>query len=352
MSRVPSFSFLFSKDKDMKKYFIGIDISKEKINLCLLSETQRVELEIANTISVIRSRISSLIKSVSSEKSTWLLCAEHTGQYIYPLCCACEELGVDLWIESPAQIKHCSGVKRGKDDVVDARRIAEYAFRYADKAKLYVIPQKSLVSIKQLVSERDLYISDKAKYQGQLTDQGRFMDKSDFKDKSKRLKRFIKEFETAIHQIDEKIKQLIQDDEELSRQYRLLCSVDGVGDKVAVKMIVETNGFKDFDNARAFSCHAGVAPFEYCSGSSIRSKRRVSKRADKSIKSLLHMAAMAVATRGKGELHDYYIRKVQEGKNKMSVINAVRAKLIFRMFAVIRDKQPYQKDFVFCLQKS
>ncbi|OAV66403.1 Transposase IS116/IS110/IS902 family protein [Bacteroidales bacterium Barb4] len=87
-------------------------------------------------------------------------------------------------------------------------------------------------------------------------------------------------------------------------------------------------------------------PFSYLSGSSIRSRNRVSQRADKSIKALLHMAALVVATRCKGKLHEYYERKVAEGKNEKSVLNAVRAKLVHPMFAVIRNNQDYQKDYV------
>jgi len=57
-------------------------------------------------------------------------------------------------------------------------------------------------------------------------------------------------------------------------------------------------------------CHAGVAPFQYTSGSSVHSKNRVSHKADKSIKSLLHMASLSVATIKKdGELRDFYLKK-------------------------------------------
>jgi hypothetical protein len=53
-----------------------------------------------------------------------------------------------------------------------------------------------------------------------------------------------------------------------------------------------------------------------------------------------------VATRKKdGELREYYLRKVAEGKNKMSVLNAIRAKLILRMFAVIKSNKKYDKNF-------
>jgi len=49
---------------------------------------------------------------------------------------------------------------------------------------------------------------------------------------------------------------------------------------------------------------------------------------------LLHLAAMG-PIRSKGELQDYYQRKVREGKNKMSVLNAVRNKLILCVYFVI-----------------
>lgn len=60
------------------------------------------------------------------------------------------------------------------------------------------------------------------------------------------------------------------------------------------------------------------------------------------------MAALSTI-RMDGELHDYYQRKVAEGKNKMSVINAVRAKIVYRMFAVINNKKFYEKNYVYSL---
>jgi transposase len=338
----------------MKKFFIGIDVSKEKLDVCLnLGEKMLEEWVLPNTSAEVRRSLRDQLKKLGCEKSEILVCAEYTGQYNYPLSCACEEMGVDLWLDNPAQIKYCSGIKRGKNDRLDARKIAAYAFRFQDRARLFSMPEKSLISLKQLISERDMYVADKAKYQGQLTDQKRFMGQDDYAKKSKRLKKLIKDLEAGIAEIEKEIQRLIERDDTLSNQHKLLCSVDGVGDRTAVKMIVETNAFKDFDNARKFCCHAGVAPFQYSSGSSIRSPNRVSNRADKSIKALLHMAALSAATRKKqGELRDYYFRKVAEGKNEMSVLNAVRAKIVLRMFAVIKSNRLYEKNYTFCLQKS
>jgi transposase len=188
-----------------------------------------------------------------------------------------------------------------------------------------------------LVSEQDIYMADEAKYQGQVTDDKRFMSEEDYAAKCRRLKRQIGDLETAIAEIECAIKALVNEDETLKRQRKFLLSMDGVGQQTVIKMIVTTNAFRDFRNGRQFCCHAGVAPFSYNSGSSVRSKSRVSNRADKSIKTLLHMAALSMATQQKsGELRESYTHKVAEGKNKILVLNAVRAKLVLRMFAVAK----------------
>lgn len=330
----------------MKKLFIGTDVSKGKLDFCLIFNGKVIKEEITeNSIRPIQSYIRRVLNETTLSVEEVLICAEYTGQYTYPLCCVCEELSIDLWLEDPSQIKYRSGVQRGKNDKLDARKIAAYAVRYQDEIRLFTLPQKVIGTLKQLISERDLYIVDRSKFQGQLTDQQDFMDKDDYKKKSKRLKRLIKELNESIKEIEEDIQQLIDNDETLSNQHKLLCSVDGVGDRTAIKMIVETNAFQDFNDPRKFCCHAGVAPFSYTSGSSQRSRNKVSHRADKSIKALLHMAALSVSTKKTGELHEYYVRKVNEGKNKMSVLNAIRAKLVYRMFAVIRNNKFYQQDY-------
>lgn len=73
----------------------------------------------------------------------------------------------------------------------------------------------------------------------------------------------------------------------------------------------------------------------------IRGKERVSSYADKAIKTTLHLAAMS-AIRLKNDLREYYLRKVAEGKNKMSILNAVRNKIVHRIYAVIKNQTIYK----------
>ncbi|OAV66786.1 Transposase [Bacteroidales bacterium Barb6XT] len=118
--------------------------------------------------------------------------AEYTGQYIWTLCCVCRDLSIDLWLENPAQIRHSSDVQRDRNDRLDARKIAAYGFRFQDKARLYDLPQENITSLWQLTGERDMYVGDKSKYQGQLTDQERFMRKQDHKQKERTVEKIDK----------------------------------------------------------------------------------------------------------------------------------------------------------------
>lgn len=124
-------------------------------------------------------------------------------------------------------------------------------------------------------------------------------------------------------------------------------------------MLVATDEFKAITDPKKLACHAGVAPFEYRSGSSrsadaVRGKTRVNQHrtggpARLRLKSLFHLGAMS-AIRMKGELQTYYqpVRrcgKVGQGKNKMLVLNAVRNKLIHRVCSVVHRQQKYDKNY-------
>ena len=327
--------------------FIGIDISKEKLNLCFRTASEIVcEEEIENTAAVIKKQLKRSLKALETSFDDVLVCAEYTGRYIYPLTCACQELGVFLWMEDPSRIKNSFGVTRGKNDTVDARRIAEYAFRFNDKAVAYALKDKDIVSLKNLLSDRDLLLADRKKYEAQLCDQKRYMSAEDYRNKSRRWKKVISAIREQLDSIEAEMQAIVDANEVIGHQAELLKSVPGVGDKLAVNMIVITEGFTRFNDARQFNCYAGLAPFRYTSGKSIHSKAKVSQRANKHIKSLLHLCAVCVATRAlSSEYSNYYERRKAEGKHPMCILNIIRAKIVARMFSVIRRDTPYTKEY-------
>ena len=329
----------------MKKIHVGIDISKEKCNLCYRSGLEIVcEEECANDVKTLKKAFKATMKALDASMDDVLVCAEYTGRYIYPLTIACQELDIFLWMDDPTRIKNSMGLTRGKNDAIDAARIAEYAFRYSDKAVRYAIPDAALVSMKSLLADREFLLIDRKRYQSQLTDQKKYMAPGDFKHKNSRWKKVIKSIDEQIAAIDAEIEALIEADPVLTRQKDLLVSIDGVGERIAINMIAVTGGFTRFQNARQFCSFAGLTPYKYDSGTSVHSKAKVSKRANQTMKALLHMSAVNVATRMKGgEYKDYYERKLKEGKHVMCIMNVLRAKLVHRMFSVIRRNEEYTK---------
>lgn len=184
-----------------------------------------------------------------------------------------------------------------------------YAERYNDCLQPYTASELIIQKLKNLSTERSMLVADRAKYQSQLKDQVDYMEHSIYIAKCNRVEGIINTFTDYIAQIDLEIKELINQAPVIAHQMDLLMSVDGVGERVALKMIMETDAFTSFTDPRKFCCHAGVVPFVYVSGSSQRSKNRVSNRADKSIKHLLHMAALSVSQVKNSPLKKYYDRK-------------------------------------------
>lgn len=133
---------------------------------------------------------------------------------------------------------------------------------------------------------------------------------------------------------------MVFQEEELKKQFDLICSVKGIGEQMALNFIISTDGFKRFKNGRQFASYCGVAPYPYISGTSIYGKNKVSHLANKKLKSLLNMCAVS-AIQHAPEMKLFYQQKVAEGKNKMSVINIVRNKLIHRVFSVVKRGTPY-----------
>ena len=157
---------------------------------------------------------------------------------------------------------------------------------------------------------------------------------------AKSIGKSLKAIDADIKNIELQITSLMKQDESLSHLFKLVTSVIGIGFVTATNLIIHTNEFTIMNNSRKLACYRGVAPFPHQSGTSIRGKTRVSHMANKKLKTNLHMAALT-AIKFDVELKEYYERKVAEGKHKLSVLNAVKSKLLARVVSVVNNDQEY-----------
>jgi transposase len=238
------------------------------------------------------------------------------------------------------EIKKSLGITRGKSDKVDAQRIALYAVEKGDRLKPTILPGEIITRIRDLLSLREKLIKHRTAYKNGITDMNDcYRDGETFmiKDIQKNL---IKSLNEPILKIETQILQLIKSDPALYKNFRLIISVKGVGKILGFHLIAFTNNFTLFATARAFACYCGLAPFGYSSGTK-NGKTRVHPFANKQLKALLNLAARSVISK-RGEFSNYYNKRINDlGKNKMSTLNIICNKILFRVFAVVARQTPY-----------
>jgi transposase len=327
------------------RYFIGVDISKATLDWAVFDGKIIVlQSQSANSEAGIKATLK-LIKGLPEFRTVESVCCmEHTGIYNAHLLTHLYKLSFPLWLESSLQIKKAGGLQRGKTDAIDAQRIAEYAFRFRDQLRFWQPPRPVLQKLTALSSLRQRLKLVRRQLQQPLTEQQGFIDAALQKQLSKNCQASLKALDADLDVVNKQINDLIKQDSRLNELFEWITSVPGIGPATATEVIVATNEFKAINDPKKLACHAGVAPFEYKSGSSVRGKTRVNQHARLRLKSVFHLGAMS-AIRMKGELGDYYQRKVGEGKNKMSVLNAVRNKLIHRVCSVVHRGQKYDKNY-------
>jgi transposase len=235
-------------------------------------------------------------------------------------------------------------MQRGKTDKVDAGRIAQYAYRFRDQMRLWQPPREVMQKLAFLSASRQRLNQAYNLLAVPVAEQETFISRSLQKTLKGNVKKSLAALKEEQKAIEHQIHQLIQDDTRLKELFDLMVSVPGIGPVIATELLITTNEMQAINDPKKLACHAGVAPFEYRSGSSIRGKTKVSHQARKRLKSLIHMGTMS-AIQMKGDLQDYYQRKIGEGKHTMLVLNAVRNKLIHRVCAVVRRGQKYDKNY-------
>lgn len=128
---------------------------------------------------------------------------------------------------------------------------------------------------------------------GPLAEQQGFITPTLQKQLQKSCQASLKALEADRKSIDKAIDQLIANDEQLAQLFSLITSVPGIGTTTATEVVIATNELKAITDPKKMAWHAGVAPFNYESGSSVRGRPGVSHHARKRLKSLFHLAAMS-----------------------------------------------------------
>ena len=285
----------------MKKIIIGIDISAKTLDLCIKKGESKEFIEIENSVSSIKK----LLKNYTKEAYKTIVSMENTGRYNWNLYEVLEKMDFEVFVIHPFHLKKSLGLIRGKNDKVDAERISIFTEKNKEELTPWKPCSEELKQIKIIASERKSKIKSRAKLMQQQKEYQIF-NKSKLKNKLLAMcKTNIKLLTKQISELEELMEQTINKDEQLLQQIERMRTVPGVGKVLSSALLAKTEGFTLYTEPRKLACCAGVVPFNYQSGTSIKSKYKVSHLADKSLKTLLHMAAMR-AVRLECDLKYYY----------------------------------------------
>ena len=320
--------------------FVGIDMSKHWFNVCVLRadhppfefQCDNNDIGISDFIKKLKSRKIPLTKST-------IVTVEHTGFYTRLLVDHLSKQNVLLVVEMALRIRKGLGLTRGKKDSLDCRRIAEYTMRHLDNLYLYVKKSKPLYTVIQLLKSRSRLVKVRGILQSPMQETKPYTSISEHKLIFSSSKNVLKSIEESIENIMTEVDVIASSDTIISRQVELLQTIPGIGKLTAIDLVCHTNCFGNCDNVKQLASYCGIAPFEVSSGTSIP-HAHTSKMSNHILKGHLMMAALT-QVRCRNELHDYYERKVAEGKPKNSVLNAVANKILHRVWAVIQRDSGY-----------
>jgi transposase len=330
------------------KNIIGIDISKLWLDVAIMRPQEGDEFlkfKIDNTTAALKIFRSELrIHGILLNKNT-LTIFESTGVYgkillnflAHQHCLTCSE--------SPLRIKKSMGIQRGKSDVTDAVKIAQYGYSHIDKLNFWLPPRKEVCLLRELLNSRERIQRYLISLQVPLKANSFFLDKKDAKNIYELNRIAISGLKESLENINKSIDRLIESDSNFRYQMDLITSVPAVGRIIALNLIVFTDEFRRFTEGRKLACYIGVAPFSCSSGTSIKGKTKINGIANRTLKRLFHIGALS-GIQHSSEYKSYYQRKVASGKNKMLVVNAIRNKMVLRVMAVINRGTPYQKEWI------
>jgi transposase len=328
-------------------FFIGVDISKSTLDIVVVNNhTLLKHSTIENQPFEIKLFITDLRSIKGLTKNNVVFGMENTGIYTNHLKESLIKLKYDYVIEHPYHLKQSLGLIRGKNDKVDAERIATYLYKHRDNLRLHEGRRHIIDQLSSLVTLRDRLIVLQGVIATPLKEDGGYINKAISKTNNKLCARSLEAVKLDINEIEETIRKTWKSDERTKRLMEIITSIPSIGEVTALQIVITTNEFKDISDPKKFACYAGVAPFPKKSGTALNIGGRVSPHANRKMKSLLHICAV-VAGMHVPDIKEYLLRKTKiEGKHKMVVYNAIRFKLIARVFACVKDNRLYSKEYL------
>jgi len=303
----------------MPEIFVGIDVSKESLDIAILPDEQR--FVVAND----EEGLAILISRLVSMNPT-LAVIESSGRYQVRAVSVLVEAGVPVAVVNPRQVRDYAKAKSilAKTDALDARVLALFA--EAIRPEVRPLPDAESRRLADLMSRRRQLVEMMTAERNRLGIATPAVRPS--------IEAHLSWLKREIKELDEDLDDFIHKSPLWREKDNLLRSVPGIGPVVSRTLLAELPELGTL-NRKKIAALVGVAPFNRDSGK-WKGKRCVWGGRSK-VRSALYMAAL-VATRHNPVLRAFYQRLLAVGKAKKVALTACMRKLLTILNAMVRQR--------------
>jgi transposase len=315
--------------------YVGIDVAKDTLQVCLLGVSKQQQ-EFANTRKGHRQLVTWLKKQSAEAVFVGL---EATGSYGAAVCAYLYEQAIVVSVINPARIKAYaqSQLKRHKTDTIDAELIADFC--RTQQPDPWSPPPPEEEELRALVRHLD---DLKAQRQAE---KNRLEAQPTSRTVVRHLQAHIRFLEQQIQQLEQAIRDHIDQHPQLKQQRDLLNSIPGIGDTTSFHILAELGDLTRFADVRQVVALAGLNPQLRRSGTSLHYTAGISRMGRSSLRAALYMPAM-VAMRHNPILKAFAERMQHNGLKPKQVITAVMRKLLHLAYGVLKHKEPFNPNYL------
>lgn len=323
------------KKVNESKLYCGIDISSEKIDVCIQTlENGFIEETLPNSPQGFK-KLLQLTKHFASH-----FVMESTGVYHLPLCFYLHEKKCEYSVVNALQIKRYiqMHLERNKSDKKDAKHICQYGIER--EPACYEMPDSLYFECRALNNAIETITQEITSFSNKI----HALTKLNLDNKTviKSYQKIVKELRNELEKLEEVLNEKLK--EWQPELVHLVGSIIGIGKRATSLLIVSTQGFKTTTSYQQLISFAGLSPKEYSSGTSIKGKVRICKLGGGKLRHTLYMCALN-AKKTNPACKELFDRLVAKGKNKKLAIIAVCNKLLKQVFGVVKSGRMYDKNY-------
>ena len=311
----------------------GIDISKQKFDVALLIGNKLKHKKFSNNLKGHQALLTWLnqhdVQNVPA-------CMEATGVYGETLAEYLYNNEINIRIVNPARVKGFAQSEqlRTKTDKVDAGLIARFCIALEptrwQPLPVEIRPCRDFVRRLAALGNRHRQQSNRLEGASDLI--------------AEQLHHHLDYLDIGIKKVKKMIKQHIDNHPDMKQRKALRESIPGIGEATINVILSEFGNITQFKNAKAMAAFIGVAPKTRESGTSLRSRARMSKRGRSNLRKAFFMPAL-VALRHNPLIMALKLRLTKAGKSKMAIVGAAMRKLVHIIYGVLKNGLPFDEKF-------